>query len=345
MAGLTPEQQLLKLRLIEVSFSRQGAPDADLAKLVTEKLDPLYPAATLELNRELCSILLYLQAPDAVAKTVSLLDKAPALEEQTYYVMRLRNITNGWTPDLRHDYFAWFNKNHDEAKHPAEILQYFKDVDRDYSDGASIPPFLENFRNEAIATLTPEERDQLADVLPKEKEAMPQTTNRKFVKEWHMGDLVPNLSKAKTGRSFKDGRAAYTDAQCILCHRFGKTGGSVGPELAAVASRLSTRDILESIIEPSKVVSEQYQNIIVETKDDILVGRLLDENDKKLVLMTDPMHPNRVEVAKSDVLSRKPSKISPMPEGLVNSMHEDEIWDLIAYIESGGKRSNAAFKK
>jgi hypothetical protein len=47
----------------------------------------------------------------------------------------------------------------------------------------------------------------------------------------------------------------------------------------------------------------------------------------------------------ADILSRRSSKVSPMPDGLVNSMTEGEIWDLIAYIEAGGKRDRPAFKK
>jgi len=347
LAGLSQEQELLKLRLIEVSFSRQGTPAADLAQLAVEKLDPLYPAATQEVNRELCQLLLYLQAPDAVAKTVSLLDKASTQEEQTYYAMRLRTVTNGWTLDLRKNYLGWFKKNRDHVQHPPEMLQYFKDVDRDYSDGASFPPFLEHFRDEAIATLNDSERLKLVEFLPEQTNASPALApDRKFVKEWHMADLLSDVEKAKTSRSFKKGQTAFTEGQCIMCHRFGKSGGSVGPELAAVSSRLATHDILESILEPSKVVSEQYQNIVLTTKDgDVITGRLIEEDDKKLVLMTDPIHPNHVDISKADVLSRRASKISPMPDGLVNAMSEDDIWDLIAYLESGGKRTYAAFKK
>jgi hypothetical protein len=78
---------------------------------------------------------------------------------------------------------------------------------------------------------------------------------------------------------------------------------------------------------------------------DTVAGRVVEENDQKLVLNTDPMHPNKEEFRKADIVSRRPSKISPMPDGLVNSMTEDEIWDLIAYLESGGKKTYAAFQK
>jgi putative heme-binding domain-containing protein len=347
MPDLTEEQQLLKLRVIELSFCRQGRPDPDLAQRVIEKLDAHYPAASEALNRELCQLLLYLQAPDAITKTLALLAKAPTQEEQTAYVLHLRTITNGWTLEQRKQYLSWFDKNRDNIQHPPELLQYFKDAGRDYSDGASLPGFLSSFQQDAIDTLTPAERDALATFLPAESNAVPATatTPRKFVKDWRMADIEPDLDQLKSGRSFARGKEAFTAAQCILCHRFGKTGGAVGPELAAVSSRLASRDILESILLPSKVVPELYQNTILTLKNgDDVIGRIVEETDQKLVVMTDPIKSTKVEARKSDVSSRRASKISPMPEGLVNNMTEDQILDLIAYLQSGGKKNYAAFK-
>jgi putative heme-binding domain-containing protein len=345
--GMNEQLELLKLRVLEVCFARQGMPDADLAKSFVAELDPMYPASEFNVNRELCQLLLYLKAPDAIGKTLALMDEAPTQEEQTYYVMRLRNIVDGWTLDEQKDYLAWFKKDHEKAGHPADILQFFKDVGRDYSDGSSFPTFLKNFRNEFVDGLTPADQVALAEYLPKETNALsPGTSTSKFVKAWTMEDLQPDLDKAKSGRSFDKGKAAYSQAQCILCHRFGNSGGSVGPELAAVASRLSPRDVLESIIDPSKVVSELFQNTIIETTDgDVLTGRVVEENDRRIVLMTAPIRQTKVEILKSNIASRRLSKVSPMPDGLINSMSEGEILDLMAYLDSGGKKNNVAFKK
>jgi hypothetical protein len=61
--------------------------------------------------------------------------------------------------------------------------------------------------------------------------------------------------------------------------------------------------------------------------------------------MTEPIRQTKVEIRKADIVSRRTSKISPMPEGLVSSMTEGEIWDLVAYLEAGGKKNRSAFKK
>jgi putative heme-binding domain-containing protein len=96
---------------------------------------------------------------------------------------------------------------------------------------------------------------------------------------------------------------------------------------------------LESIIEPSKVISEQYQNSTLTQKEGTSVtGRIVDETDEKVVLQPNLLSSERVTVQKSDLTARTPSKLSPMPEGLVNSLTQDEILDLLAYIESAGRQ-------
>jgi hypothetical protein len=73
------------------------------------------------------------------------------------------------------------------------------------------------------------------------------------------------------------------------------------------------------------------------------VGRLLEETNDKLVLQPDLLKPDKVEVKKADIQRRVASKLSPMPEGLVNVLTQDELLDLIAYMESGGRRDHPVF--
>ena len=160
-----------------------------------------------------------------------------------------------------------------------------------------------------------------------------------------MDDIQPLLGKVDKGRNFNKGRDAYLVGQCIKCHRFGTEGGAVGPELTAVSNRFSRRDILESILEPSKVISEQYINEVINTKSGkTVVGRVVDDTPEQLVIQPNPLSPERVTVKKSDLDSREPSKVSPMPDHLVDGLTADEILDLIAYLESGGRKDYRSFR-
>ena len=165
---------------------------------------------------------------------------------------------------------------------------------------------------------------------------------RKLVKEWQVADLQPSLDEVGKGRNFERGRDAFESASCINCHRFGDGGGAVGPDLTSVATRFKRQDILESIIEPSKVISEQFMDTQVKTKDGVIVvGRVVGEDDKKLILQKDMLKPEtRTEIKKDEIKLRALSKVSPMPAGAMNNYTKDEILDLIAYLESAGRKDH-----
>lgn len=348
MSDLDEEHQLEKLRVIEVAIARDGVPDA--ASQTVEELEPFFPARSFDLNRELSQIMLRLGAPDAVAKTVKLLDSTNIQEEQIAYILALRTITDGWTPELRKEYFTWWTKDHNKSEHPDYVVKWFTDAGINFNNGSSFARFVGNFHTDAVKTLKPEEAAALEPLLaaytaPGTKPRKP-SKKREFVKAWKMADLEPHLAEVEKGRNFAQGKEVFEAAQCFLCHKFGNEGGATGPDLTAVSSRFKPHDILESILEPSKVVSEQFQNYILEMNDgDQLVGRIMEENKDTLVLQPNPLEPAKQTIKLSDIKARRPSKLSPMPEGLVNNFTEKEILDLMAYLESGGRKDAPAFKK
>ena len=161
-----------------------------------------------------------------------------------------------------------------------------------------------------------------------------------------MADLEPDLDQVGHGRNFAQGQDAVFAVQCLMCHRMGEDGGSVGPDLTAVSSRFSRRDILESILEPSKVISEQFANTDFVLKNgNALSGRVISETADKIVIRPSMLAPEIQEIRKADVQSREVSKVSPMPPGLVNMLTRQEILDLLAYFEAGGRADGAPFKK
>jgi putative heme-binding domain-containing protein len=328
-----------------VSLARQGLPSDDLVKLAIEKLDRQFPAKSWPLNRELSQLLIRLGAPGVAAKSLDLLANAQTQEEQIHYLIAMRDLKSGWTMDQHAAYFGWFNGDRKSIRHSAETLKWFADAGRAYSDGSSFPRFIANIRKAAAAALGDAERGELAAIItgapvtPK-----PPVAPRQFVKEWKVDDLLADLEKVSHGRNFEKGRQAFNDAQCIACHRFGNDGGAVGPELTAASSKYTRRDILESIIDPSKVVSEQYQNVALALKNgDEVAGRVIEEDSRKIVMVTDPLKQTQREIRKNEIQERRPSKLSPMPEGLVSILTKEEILDLLAYIESGGKPTAEAF--
>src|SRR5207247_2018893 len=104
---------------------------------------------------------------------------------------------------------------------------------------------------------------------------------QQFVRDWQMNDLLPDLDQVKRGRSFESGRAAFRQTGCSQCHRFAGDGGSVGPELTGVGRRLLPRDLLESILLPSKTIDEGYANTEIETgSGEVVDGRIEREEEQ-----------------------------------------------------------------
>ena len=356
LATLPENQQLHKIRVIQVSIARNGLPSADVVKLATEKLSPSYPNKSQLVNREISQVLIALGAPDVVDKTLTLMAAAPTQEDMIHYMFHLRTAKH-WTLDQRREYFAYWTKDRSGYKHQGDTVKWFEEAGRPYGDGSSFNNFYKNFLKEATANLSDAEKGELGPLLAsistgaaagrKTVSDFPKPQTRAFVKAWTMAELEPELEKASKRRNFEKGRQAFVDGQCIVCHRFGNEGGGVGPDLTAVSSRFGRRDVLESIIEPSKVVSEQFQNTTVVLKNgDDFTGRLVDETPEQLVLVPNQLQPEtKITVKKADVAKRSFSKISPMPQGLVDALSKDDVLDLIAFIESAGRKNSAAFAK
>ena len=106
------------------------------------------------------------------------------------------------------------------------------------------------------------------------------------------------------------------------------------------------KDIAEAIIEPSKVISDQYDSKFLNLKNgDVIIGRIMQEDKKFYMVSSNPFLPDLLDkIAKNRVASIKSSPVSLMPPALINSLNKDELLDLLAYLTSGGNPTAPAFK-
>jgi putative heme-binding domain-containing protein len=204
-----------------------------------------------------------------------------------------------------------------------------------------MPQLAQRLRDEAEATLSDEERRELAEVLappPPEPDLI--LPMRPVVKQWKLDDFTRLLSQPDRRGDALRGAVVFREAQCVRCHRVGARGPAVGPDLSHVAGRFSRRDMLASILTPSAVVAENYRNVQVLLEDGrSLVGRVLVEGDyrsQQLRLATDPLRPSHiVEIDKRQIAQSRLADTSPMPAGLLDTFDEQAVLDLLAYLEAG----------
>ncbi|MCE9562291.1 MAG: c-type cytochrome [Planctomycetes bacterium] len=359
LAKLPEPTQLDALRAYQLVFTRMGNPGENVAPKLLRKLDPLFPTQSDLVNRELAQVLIYLKSPTIVEKVTKLLlepSKPPTAEVTAELLARnggyggsvanmlknapdqqkmalafsLRNATVGWNFDRWKAYFGFL----------AEA--------RTKTGGASYQGFINNIEKEAFANASDAERLAI-EAAGLKKPFKPKELPKPIGpgKEWTTADVVALEAKLKSGRNFKNGERAFAAARCVVCHRVGGDGGATGPDLSQVAGRFGIKEMSEALVEPSKVVSDQYKASVIRTVDDkTYVGKIVNDAGDKYTIVTDPEDSTKVvEVKKSDVESVKPSNVSLMPEKLLNSLNEAEVLDMIAYMLSRGDPGHAMFKK
>lgn len=331
--SLTVPQRLELLRGYAVTFTRLGKPDDTQRANLLALLEPRFPDSDRALNGELCQLLVYLQSPRVAAPALELVRRAASQEEQFDYIKSLRMLTAGWTPELRRDYFTWFNRA------------------AGYRGGASFAGFVRMVKEDALKSVPAPERAALQDILNAPQPESPfaacgaELAGRTATTDWTVAALAPALASGLSGRDLARGRRMFGATGCFLCHRIGGEGGAVGPDLTQVAGRFSPRDLLESILEPGKTVSDLYGNVVVtKNSGETLTGRIVYHLQGGAVNVSPNMFSpaETVRVDRKDIRSIEPSPVSPMPPGLLSRLTQDEVLDLMAYLISAGQPADAA---
>ena len=120
------------------------------------------------------------------------------------------------------------------------------------------------------------------------------------------------MEKPAQPRSVAKGREVFTAAACIACHRYANEGGEIGPDLNAVAYKLGAREMAESMIEPSKVIADQFQNTIVELANgETRTGRILKKSKDRIVISLNPL----------PATTKKSEERYPQHEGVASFAH------------------------
>ena len=367
----TEAQQINLLRAYELAILRLGMPDSQTAASIVAQFDRFYPSNKSNLDRSLSRVLIALEAPGVISKTLALmeatdkesiaayrketatasddlimrnpgyglqianlLDNMPPAQ-QTYMATMLSLAKNNWTPELHDRYFSWYKNafayrgGHsyvgfvDRARKYA--LENVSEARRGYYDTLSGATLLTASGNDLVSTDYPKGPGR----------------------NWKVDEALALFDTALQERSFRQGRAMFIATTCNQCHAMGGAGGNVGPDLTNLGKRFSMKDMLESIIDPSKTISDQYAATqFTLANGSSIIGRLTDQDNVSFSVSRNPYSPDQVEVIKKkDVVAMRYSPISSMLPGLINSLNEEELKDLMAYLMTGGNAKDPVFKK
>lgn len=368
LSKLSEAEKIEAIRTAEVAVSRMGKPEGAAAISLAAWLQPYFPAPTNELNRLLSKLLVYIDAPGAVGTTVALMAAAkddtttsqsllsssdlimrnpqygmtiagmlakipPA--QQTYYATVLSGAKTGWDDTLRHQYFKWY----------ADAFGY--------QGGNSFVGYINNARTNALALVPKEQFAQLnglsGDSIVKgggkftaASGVQPKGPGR----NWKVEEAVKFVDSIGFAASnFEQGKAMFDATLCSKCHTVAGQGGVAGPDLTQLGTRFSNKDILESIIDPNKTISDQYGATVFYLKEGgSIMGRLTNEDDEQYFVSQNPFSPHDIrKVPKKSVTKTRVSEVSPMLPGMINRLSPQELVDLMAFLKSGGNAKDTIF--
>ncbi|HCV98613.1 MAG TPA: hypothetical protein DGJ56_04875, partial [Verrucomicrobiales bacterium] len=317
--GLALEWQLVALRTYQLAFIRVDADTAyDRKSTITKiaKASGDFSETQMEVSR----LMIFLNAKGMIPQLLNYVVDAKSQEERLSYLFHMRLIEDGWSEEHRRAYFAWLKRMTGEQ-----------------SDW-HFQGFMKHIISDALAKVPPGERGNFAQLF--ETKSKPETAKpllkRPEHKRWEMGDFV-DLANRLAKRDLENGRRVLKQAACTACHVFDGDGLAIGPDLTSIGARFDARAILESILEPSKVIADNYRNVSLTTKQgELIEGRLVGEREKSLLIAPNAYQPSQVREVKLNVVAtRKDSQFSPMPPGLVNSFTREEIFDLLALLQAG----------
>ena len=165
-----------------------------------------------------------------------------------------------------------------------------------------------------------------------------------FVEIWGPIDEVSSDIKAdfaKYQRLLRDevvtvgnpqkGRFVY-QRTCWSCHKMYGEGANVGPDLTG-SNRANLSYLLSNILDPSGEIQDDYKAIVITTQDGrTYTGNITGENDRQLTLRT--VGQEALQLNKSEIQSQEQTPNSLMPEGLLNTLTDEEIINLVAYLRT-----------
>ena len=322
-------RRLTMLRAAALGVMRFPPLSAEARQQLVDAFDKHFPTGDRDVDRELATLLVRLEAPGMVERLLTQLQQAATQEEAIDVAITLSAIRDGWTTAQRSQLLDWF------------------DASAKLGGGRSTFGYIVAARERFIAGFPVADRDALSKRIlqPLVAASAPlELTSRPFVREWKLDELVELVEKNAAPRNFDAGRRMFSAASCYNCHRLAGEGSSVGPDLTTVGRRFGVRDLMRAIVEPSHEISDQFQQMVFVAGGKTYVGRITNVAQQSVSISTDMLDPKKsVEIPRIEIEEQRPSDVSVMPAGLLNTLSADEVLDLTAFLRAGGDPQSNIF--
>jgi putative heme-binding domain-containing protein len=127
------------------------------------------------------------------------------------------------------------------------------------------------------------------------------------------------------------GRVLFTGT-CAVCHKLFGQGAQIGPDLTPY-KRDDLQAMLLNIVNPSAQIREGYETYFVTTKDGRSLSGFLVDKDARVVILRGIDGVNQA-LPQDQIEELRASRLSLMPEGLLEHLTDQQLRDLFAYLRS-----------
>jgi putative heme-binding domain-containing protein len=203
----------------------------------------------------------------------------------------------------------------------------------EHTIGALEPVWSEAFSNGKFATENPRAQEFVATYVARRRPGLAAQQHIQTLLNPETGDWRRDQSYAVIEKLEGDGRNGRDVFRrvCAVCHRVRDSGYEFGPDLTDAGKRLTRRDLIESIVEPSKKLDAKYITSMVITADGkALVGFVKEKTADSLTLLM--QEGKQEKLSMDDIDEVVEMKQSSMPENLAATLAPTEFLDLIEYL-------------
>jgi len=308
-------------------WDKGGSLSADVKALVTQMLEKLNDLALSDEQRaQLATSLVGVRQLNAdivpsVAKMISS-STSPALQRRVIESLgssadatigaAFAELYPKLQPDAQDAVFAQIVKRSDFS------LAFVNSLQQGKIDFASLNPGavhrLRTHPDGAVARRANEVIDALRGPEVKEKEAL-------------IAKLAPDVEKPG---NVGNGQKAFTQ-NCAVCHRFNGEGKELAPDLTGMGVH-GAHELLVHILDPNRMVEENYMAVSIETKDGESYDGILGRDTRASVVVRNVA--GETEIKTTDIKSRRMTGRSLMPEGF-EALGPETLRDILTYMAGG----------
>mgnify|MGYP003663508258 CR=1 FL=1 len=174
--------------------------------------------------------------------------------------------------------------------------------------------------------------DQLAAVFEESSTGKVILDSLKVRQEGRLAQLE-EMATALVKGDVDRGRAIFFGkGACSTCHAVAGEGQTFGPDLTNIGEIRSKHDILEAMLFPGASFAREYETVSLQTKSSNYLGIVKNYENGRYELAIGPG--STVQIEEEEIIELKEANQSLMPAGLLSNLNNQEISDLMHYLES-----------